>query len=262
MMERNAKLIHLVRHGQALHNVRAEAKKDDGCSHEDFLETMKEDDVFDAPLTNLGIRQASDAAITAAGRRCAGHIELVVASPLSRALDTAELLFAPPLISPPRRICYEGLREIMGWLQSSQRQTRMELERVYQSWDFSDLQPGKDIAWERWGAQLEPVPETQKRAHDALRWLWARPEHEIAVVGHGGLFRFLTNGHPYVTCGQGVGARFGNCEIRTCRLSLLDLPAAGNDQSNSSLPGCTNNNEGNKAPLHRFLLELFDVHEG
>ena len=88
-----SKRIFLLRHGQAMHNPRAEAAKDRGCSHEKFLSLMQEDDCFDAPLTQLGRDQAHEARLSTAARAAASHIDLVVASPLSRALETADLVF-------------------------------------------------------------------------------------------------------------------------------------------------------------------------
>ena len=52
------KTLHFLRHGQAVHNPRAEATRAAGCSFDDFLRLMKEDDAFDADLTALGREQA------------------------------------------------------------------------------------------------------------------------------------------------------------------------------------------------------------
>jgi hypothetical protein len=72
------KVLHFLRHGQesacfpfidflmtltinhvfqAQHNPRAEAARTAGCSHEKFLDLMREDDQFDADLTELGRAQ-------------------------------------------------------------------------------------------------------------------------------------------------------------------------------------------------------------
>ena len=53
--------ISFVRHGQAQHNVRAEAKRDAGCPFDEFIATMREDDAFDADLTEAGREQARSA---------------------------------------------------------------------------------------------------------------------------------------------------------------------------------------------------------
>ena len=83
------KIVHFLRHGQAEHNPRAEAARDAGASFDEFLQLMKEDDAFDAALTPLGERQAEDAG-TLFRTRLAG-VQLVVASPLSRAVVTAAI---------------------------------------------------------------------------------------------------------------------------------------------------------------------------
>lgn len=51
------KVIRFLRHGQAMHNINAERMRDSGCSHEVFLQAMKDDDHFDSPLTDLGRQQ-------------------------------------------------------------------------------------------------------------------------------------------------------------------------------------------------------------
>ena len=53
-----SKILYIVRHGQALHNPRAEAAKAAGCSMDEFFELMRQDDALDADLTELGRQQA------------------------------------------------------------------------------------------------------------------------------------------------------------------------------------------------------------
>ena len=58
-----------------------------------------------------------------------------------------------------------------------------------------------------------------ERGARLLLWLWGRPETEIAVVAHGGLFHYLLNEHPRVQADAASATRFGNCEMRTCSLT-------------------------------------------
>lgn len=88
-----SKKLFLLRHGQALHNPRAEAALAAGCSHEKFLNTMKQDDTVDADLTALGRRQAVAACDSLQNGSASLGIELLTASPLSRAVETALLAF-------------------------------------------------------------------------------------------------------------------------------------------------------------------------
>lgn len=84
------KLVWLVRHGEAMHNPRAEAMRSAGCSFDAFLQAMAEDDHFDADLTALGKQQAERARVRVEGEE---QPEVVLVSPLSRAIDTAQIIF-------------------------------------------------------------------------------------------------------------------------------------------------------------------------
>ena len=78
-----------------MHNPRAEAARAEGCSFERFFDIMKEDDAFDAPLTELGKDQAQKG--EARFGKYLRDAELLVASPLSRALQTHRFHLNPPL---------------------------------------------------------------------------------------------------------------------------------------------------------------------
>jgi broad specificity phosphatase PhoE len=153
---RPPKRLLLLRHGQAAHNPRAEVARESGCSFEEFLRLMEEDDEYDAALTRLGEDQAAEAGGKGHVRRALRDVDMIVSSPLSRALRTADLIFphrAPPppptsasQLSPspsegangtPRRVCVEEFREINGRLLNAKRRPRFELERIFPHWDFS-----------------------------------------------------------------------------------------------------------------------------
>merc|ERR1719181_77400 len=83
------------RHGQAQHNIRAERMRDEGCSFDAFLDQMRQDDAFDADLTDVGRAQAAPTSRA---------VDLVVASPLSRAVEIARGLWPGQPI-----VCVENL---------------------------------------------------------------------------------------------------------------------------------------------------------
>ena len=213
--------IHFMRHGQALHNVRAEGLRSEGCSFETFINTMREDDALDADLTPLGREQAA-AARAALGARAAGA-ELLVASPLSRALETAQLVF-PELAAAGdgKFVCVEELREWSGQLVNARRRSRAELRAKFPACDFSGV-PEEDETWD--AAALETEASVRARGVRVLRWLAARPEREIAVVAHGGIYSALFkpsnewNVSPVVDEAGLLSDRFHNCEVRTVRLA-------------------------------------------
>lgn len=210
------KRLHFLRHGQAQHNPRAEAARAAGCSFDEFLRLMKEDDAFDAELTELGRRQARDASAQL-GDSMDG-VEAVVASPLSRALDTAMLVLPEPTTRGPF-IAHDDLRERSGWMLNAKRRTRSELQARYPALDTCSALWSEDD--ELWGDELEPPTECAERGYRLLRWISEeRAEAEIAVVGHGGLFHTLLNEHPKVRAADArAAARFANCELRSLRLT-------------------------------------------
>ena len=219
------KRILFLRHGQAKHNPRAELAKSKGCSHEQFLDLMRQDDVFDAPLTDIGEEQARKGA-EIFGRRLR-DVDLVVSSPLSRAIQTADLVVPPHDIfntggvRQPKRVCVEDYREINGWLLNAKRPDRADFESLFHpSWDFSSLTDTDQT----WSETLELESDAAERGYQGLQWLAQCKEKNILVVCHGGLLRFFMNDHPNIQVSDGrtnssrefrsVKARFGNCELR------------------------------------------------
>mmetsp|Transcript_22510 Transcript_22510/g.45931 ORF Transcript_22510/g.45931 Transcript_22510/m.45931 type:complete len:268 (+) Transcript_22510:244-1047(+) len=212
------KTLHFLRHGQAEHNPRAEAARAAGCSFDDFLRLMMEDDAFDAALTDLGRQQGREAAARL-GNSMDG-VELVVCSPLSRALDTATLVLPGPTARGPF-LAHDDLRERSGWMLNAKRRTRAELDaRPPPAVDTrTALWSEADELWQP--DELEPTAACAERGYQLLRWISEeRTEAEVAVVGHGGLFAYLLNEHPKVhALDTRASARFENCELRTLRLT-------------------------------------------
>jgi len=254
------KRLYIIRHGQAMHNPRAEKARAEGCSHEDFLEIMRQDDHLDSPLTNLGFLQAKK------GAARYGHllqdVELVVSSPLSRAVQTADMIVPPTRTSvpnanaahsstgsrstcdhtrsfatssssdvAPKRLVLESLREVIGWLLNAKRKARSDLEKDFPSWDFSELENEDSL----WTEELESQPDCAERGYVSLLSLAKRPEQKMVVVSHGGLLRFTMNMHSRVGVRDGrkrgntedtadvrcSKSRFSNCEVRAYDLDLV-----------------------------------------
>jgi len=223
-----SKRILFVRHGQATHNPRAEEAKENGCSHETFMRLMQEDDQFDSELTPLGIEQAIR------GRDKSQHllvdVDLVVSSPLSRALKTADLFICPERgidtgvkdTRHPKRICIEDLREINGLLLNAKRRTKAELENLFhQRWNF-ELLPEED---KHWTEDMEAYDDCSERGYYSLLWLLRRSEDKVLVVSHGGILRFSMVDHPLVELVDDRdqdNKRFSNCELREYFISIKE----------------------------------------
>ena len=106
-----------------MHNPRAEAAKANGCTMETFFEWMRLDDVLDAELTPLGIEQAQQTKLIV--QPYSHDWQLIVSSPLSRALQTADGIVTPSSFQRTttptttttttlKRISCEYFREVNG----------------------------------------------------------------------------------------------------------------------------------------------------
>jgi broad specificity phosphatase PhoE len=207
----------IIRHGQAMHNPRAEAAKEAGCTYEEFLDLMRQDDALDADLTEEGEKQGNHV-----GGICTWDaLQLVVSSPLSRSLRTADL--AAP-IRHPKRIALEDFREINGSFLNAKRRSVNELQLKFPDWDFGQLSQTDNL----WTEELETQSECAERGYRGFCWLMMRPEEHILLVCHGGILRFTMDQHPLVTMSdqrtrenltRPTSARFGNCELRKYQLS-------------------------------------------
>lgn len=214
------KQLWIVRHGQAAHNPRAEKAKEAGCTHEEFLEAMRQDDVLDAPLTDLGIQQA----LAVNQTHSWDQLDLIVASPLSRAIATADVIVPPDNDTTIKRVCVEDFREVNGWLLNAQRRNRSELQEIFPAWDFCEISQKDDL----WTNELEEQVDCALRGYDGLCWLLDRPEENILLVCHGGILRFTMNMIPSVcvldrrtesSLREDAKARFVNCELRRYELA-------------------------------------------
>ena len=177
--------ITLIRHGESTFNAACVAAGDDPL-------------LFDAPLTARGQQQVEAARLAMRTR----PVEAVIASPLTRALQTALGIFGDHPFRP--LIAVEiGHRER---LESSCDQGRapallakdfpmLSLSHLPDTWWHDEGEPNAH------GIRVEPLDVMLKRMADFVETLRARPERHLAVVGHGTFFHHLT------------GRWFDNCEI-------------------------------------------------
>jgi broad specificity phosphatase PhoE len=206
--------------GQAMHNPRAEVAQNAGCSMEEFVDLMRQDDALDADLTGLGKVQAKSVERPVH----LSQVELVVSSPLSRALETADLVHSASECSS--RVCVESWREVNGHLLNSQRRTVTELNLKFPQWNFDEIAETD----ESWTPESEDFDDCAERGYQGLCWLMERPEECILLVAHGGILKYTMNTHPHVKLvdqrtgsnGKPIESRFDNCELRRYTLSYDD----------------------------------------
>ncbi|PNH09274.1 hypothetical protein TSOC_004130 [Tetrabaena socialis] len=191
------KVIHCMRHGVTEMNEYLTVHKHDAEGFKDPL-------MYDTVLTARG-REGAQAAMKAA-ERLNPKPELLVVSPLTRALETAQLAFLPHYEGP---VLVEPLVRERVWHASDIGSSREQLGATFPDgrYDFDSL---PDVWWhcvdpaDPRAVGLEPQAVFKARVLELRRWLAARPERCIALVAHWGLINELTD-----------GAEFANCEVRS-----------------------------------------------
>jgi broad specificity phosphatase PhoE len=178
--------IHLIRHGQSTFNALFDLNRVDPLH-------------FDARLSQIGIEQV------AAARQAASDIpvDLVVVSPLTRAIQTAVGLFGeaavPIIVTDLHRELLENSCDV-GRSPSalSAEFPMLTFDHLSDPWWHNGQEDDRGVA-------VEPDHLITRRLADFSRWLRGRPEDVVVVVGHGGFFRRLT------------GRSMRNCEIMEWR---------------------------------------------
>jgi broad specificity phosphatase PhoE len=172
--------IHLIRHGQSTFNALFDLH-------------------FDARLSQIGIEQV------AAARQAALDIpaDLVVVSPLTRAIQTAVGLFGevdvPIIVTDLHRERLENTCDI-GRSPSalSAEFPMLTFDHLSDPWWHNGPEDDRGVA-------VEPDHLFARRVTDFSLWLRARPEDVVVVVGHGEFLRRLS------------GRYLRNCEIMEWR---------------------------------------------
>ncbi|XP_010544050.1 PREDICTED: phosphoglycerate mutase-like protein 1 [Tarenaya hassleriana] len=206
----SCKIIHLVRHGQAMHNVEAEKDRN----------ALLSPHLFDPPLTDLGHEQLENLRKHVVGSGLLKRVELVVTSPLFRAMQTAVGVFGSEdqshISSSPPICALELARDRNGLRPPDMRRNVSESQALFPTIDFSLMESEEDNLWNP--DVRESEEELLARGLEFMKWLWTRPEKEVVVVSHGIMLQHML----YVfanDCQDSVRhelcKRFGNCEIRT-----------------------------------------------
>lgn len=153
---------------------------------------------YDARLSVLGEQQVQ----RAREKLRDAAINLVITSPLTRALQTTAGLFGDHPSSPP--ILVEPLHRERVENSCDIGRSPALLAKEFPSFALGHLPE----AWwhnhgnpDERGVCVEPLEEVQSRAKEFKRMLLRRPERLIAVVGHGTFFYRL------------IGQSLANCEV-------------------------------------------------
>ncbi|XVE60646.1 hypothetical protein DITRI_Ditri05aG0144700 [Diplodiscus trichospermus] len=233
------KIIHLVRHGQAMHNVEGDKNR----------EALLSPHLFDAELSPLGLQQVGKLRKHVHDSGLLKRVELVVTSPLCRVMQTAVGVFGNESQADGENGCFSAIsapncpqimavelcRDRLGLRPCDMRRRVSECQALFPSIDFSMMDGEEDSLWNP--DVRESEEEIAQRMVLFMEWLWTRPEQEIAIVSHGIILQHIlyvlgNDCHPIVR--SALCKRFGNCELRS--VVIVDKSLMGSDNSSLCSP--------------------------
>ena len=154
--------------------------------------------LFDAPLSAIGHEQVRQARVRLHEMR----VELVVTSPLTRALQTATTLFSDHPATPSILVAALPRERVENSCDIGRSPTQLAAD--FPSVALAHL---PEVWWhvegvpDARGICIEPIETVKARVAQFRNFLSSRPERFIAVVGHGTFLYHLT------------GAILANCEM-------------------------------------------------
>ena len=169
------KLLYCIRHGYSLHN--------------DLFKNIGEKafrlpECIDSYLLKKGIQDAVNLNLNETDKL--NSVELVLVSPLTRALQTTELGFTG-LIKPIKVM--EILKEWSNGLDTpNQRKKKSELERRFNRFNFDEVRTEEDVTWNK--EREETMDELRERIEEFKKYVRNRKEEKICIIGH---TSFLSN---------------------------------------------------------------------
>jgi broad specificity phosphatase PhoE len=172
----------LIRHGQSTFTAHHEATGEDP-GH------------FDTPLTDLGLAQAKEAGAVLEQT----ELDLVISSPLTRAIQTGETMFAH------RSLPFEITCRHREFLEAScdvgspparlkEKFPHLAFDHLSDPWWHHDPTSSEPFT-------VEPRDIFERRVEEFEDWLRAHEARRIAVIGHGTFFHAM------------IGRWMRNCEI-------------------------------------------------
>ncbi|KAL3939642.1 MAG: hypothetical protein SGBAC_005668 [Bacillariaceae sp.] len=220
----NSKLVHFQRHGQGYHNLIFRILEENGLPITDIYHPDPNQNPFvktelrDAPLTELGRSQCVDQRVNV--QALGLNPELVIVSPLHRALLTAQLTFQDAVDAKVPFVAHSGCREELGILTCNWRRPLSETVREFPNVDFRLLakEGDEDALWSP--TEKEAATHQSQRIYDFLvDYVRVQPQSEIAVVGHSAWLFTMCNAVMDCNGQEELESWFGTSEIRSMKLT-------------------------------------------
>ena len=216
------KRIFFVRHGLALHNVAGQGHCQDTA-------------VFDAPLVKKGSEQARALGQEFAAARV--DAQVIIASPLWRTLQTAQLLRSGMRGRNTRTLVMEDAREHFSACTADSRGPISRAKAFFSDFDFGGTASDADPFLAGRAGRHEAHSAMRARVKRFLRSLRILPESSVVVVSHGtyirrvaelapglGFVRVRPRGLPAEVLAPSGSRVPGNCQVVAFELRY-DSPA-------------------------------------
>ena len=219
----NAKRIHLIRHGQAYHNLMGDLFRNFGVAV-DATGNPDQDprrnpymfpEVLDPPLTELGRKQAQ--ALQPRARQL--KPTLVVVSPLLRATQTAVLAFQHLYGDGTTKwVATDLMRETFGVHVCDQRRPIPEIAFDFPHIDYTSIEHQEDVMWTP--RERESPRSNSDRCYDFMLWLRDQPHDEVVVAAHSSVVFSLMN--TVIKCDKDLSKWFLTGEMRSVHVTFED----------------------------------------
>jgi broad specificity phosphatase PhoE len=214
------KVVHFQRHGQGFHNILGDILRDAGVkpdvdSSDPAVNPWLRSEIIDSPLTETGKEQCEGQREKAS----ALNPELMIVSPLLRAIQTAEITFEDfnDKASIPW-IAHEGCREELGVLMCNKRRPLSAIKKDYPNLQYWDMEED-DTLFDP--SNRESNESKSDRIYDFLvNFVADRLESEIAVVGHSAWLFHMCN--AVIDCDEDpeLQSWFLTSEVRSIQLTF------------------------------------------
>ncbi|KAF2162284.1 hypothetical protein M409DRAFT_27287 [Zasmidium cellare ATCC 36951] len=203
--------IHCVRHAQGYHNL-----------------TTANHHMHDPLLTPYGEQQCRD---LQANFPSQSSIDLIVASPIKRTINTALLSFSHIIAEKNLKVI--GLPELQETsdLPCDTGSDVEELKKEFEGKpvDLELVKEGWNNKRGKWAPNSKAI---EKRAREARIWLQGRPEKNIVVVTHGGFLHYFTE--DFHDQDKFAGTGWANTEFRSYYFSTHEPTEAHLIETNES----------------------------
>lgn len=208
------KTIHFAMHGEAGHNALAREIGKKAYVHPSM---------HDPPLTIKGKQDAALLQNKMKELADANQLDVIISSPMNRALMTADIGCALVDHDSIDRIVIESVRERFGHHICDGRRVRSKIKAEFPHFNFDTLEHEEDLLHT---AERETYAQMIERACDFFAWLMSKPNYKsVAVYSHSSFLFTIFQGvfeYPDDSADGGVNTSwFENGECRSVDITMM-----------------------------------------